>query len=132
MEITLIETSDFPVRLYAKSESYCVYLGDLAKGFTSILKNRIRGAEEKLLEQKSLDSYSLNKVFKPNGRLRNVVIVNNSFKLKLGTKSKTLKIRHETKEADISYLCLRLCLYYNICENSVDALIIKHALRTMI
>lgn len=132
MEITLVETSDYPVKLYARSESYSVYLGDLAKGFTLTLKKKISSAEEKLLEQKSLNTFSLNKIFKPNGRLRNVVIVNNNFKLKLGDKSKTLRVRHETKEADVTYLCLRLCLYYGINENSVDAMIIKHALRTMI
>lgn len=117
--------------VFGKLDSHVIYLGSLTKGFTEGLKKKIAGVEEKLLELQSQDSFSMNKVFKPNGRLRNVVKVNGCWKLKFGNQSKTITMKHVTRNADVSYITLRICMFYQIDENSVDALIIRHAVNSM-
>ena len=129
--IVLDGTEEGITKIFGKLDSHVIYLGDLTKGFTASLKKKIGGVEEKLLELQSKDSFSLNKVFKPNGRLRNVVKVNGCWKLKFGSQSKTITMKHVTRNADVSYIALRVCMFYGIDENSVDALIIRHAVNSM-
>ncbi len=117
--------------VFGKLDNHVIYLGDLTKGFTEGLKKKISNVEEKLLELQSKDSFSMNKIFKSNGRLRNVVKVNGCWKLNFDGKSKTITMKHVTRNADVSYITLRICMYYQVDENSVDALIIRHAVNSM-
>lgn len=122
---------DGHTQLWAKMQKHKLYVGDLTHGLTEALKKKILKAEEKLLELNSESCFSLNKVFNKKGRPRNVVIVSGNWKLNFGGRSKTIKIRHETRSADIAYLTLKVCMHYGIDENSVDAMIIRHSIAAM-
>lgn len=120
------------ISLFARFADRLEYLGKIRKdgSMSESLLRRIDRAAIKNIDQQAAGSFNAACVFNPNGKLYVLSIQSGQWVFRGRNKITRLRVNARTLEADVQYLFLRVCMFYEIDESSVFALVIKHAINS--